>query len=73
MLTPYVPDFEIHVGHRDCRDILSDCWNRFQVGGWSVREEEGFDLFVEGGFASIIEAEEEDGIFCHISVKFYRF
>jgi hypothetical protein len=29
------------------------------VGG----EEEGFDLFVEGGFAGIVEAEEEDGIF----------
>jgi hypothetical protein len=30
---------------------------------WIVGQEEGLDLFVEGGLASIIEAEEEDGVF----------
>jgi hypothetical protein len=63
-LPAYVPDFEIHVWEGDGGDVLADGGDRFEfrvgVGG----EVEGFDLFMEGGFAGVVEAEEEDGVFC---------
>jgi hypothetical protein len=34
---------------------------------WIVGKEEGLDLFVEGGLAGIVEAEEEDRVFCQLS------
>lgn len=64
MLSAHVPQLEVHVWHGYGGDILPD-------GGYSLElrvgvrgQEERFHLFVEGGFASIIETEEEDGVFC---------
>jgi hypothetical protein len=48
---------------------LPDGWDGFEFRGGGGGEIEGFDLFVEGGFAGVIEAEEEDGIFYRRSVK----
>ncbi len=42
---------------------MADGGDGFEFWGWGVREEDGFDLFVEGGFAGVVEAEEEDGVF----------
>jgi hypothetical protein len=36
-----------------------------------VQREEGFDLGEEGGFASVVEAEEEDGVFCRGRLSMY--
>lgn len=65
VLASYVPDLEIHIGEGDGRDVLTDGGDGVEFGGCGggVGAEEGFDLFVEGGFAGIVEAEEEDGVF----------
>ena len=64
VLTPYIPNLEIHVCKTDRGDILADCWDG-ALGGWRVLGEVyGFDGAEEGGFAGVVEAEEEDGVFC---------
>jgi hypothetical protein len=45
---------------------LADGRDGFQVRRRVGGEVEGFDLFVEGGFAGVVEAEEEDGVFCWV-------
>lgn len=44
---------------------MPDCGDGLEVGMrvWGVC---GFDLFEEGGFAGVVEAEEEDGVFCWV-------
>ena len=42
---------------------MADGGDGFEFGGGTVRVEEGFDLFVEGGFAGVVEAEEDYGVF----------
>jgi hypothetical protein len=39
---------------------LADGGDRLEVGRRTVGEEDGLDLLVEGGFAGVVEAEEED-------------
>lgn len=60
MLAAYIPHLEIHIGQRDSRDVLADCRNGLQFRGGVGGEEEGFDLFVEGRLAGVVETEEED-------------
>ena len=59
VLASYVPDLQVHVGEGDGGYILADCRYGFEFWGGVGREEEGFHLFVEGGFAGIIETEKE--------------
>ena len=67
MLAPNIPDLEVHVVERDCSDVLADGWyggfrgSTHWRGGIIV---EGFYGGEEGGFASVVEAKKEDGIFC---------
>lgn len=42
---------------------MAYCGDGFELGGGVVRVEEGFDLFVESGFAGVVEAEEDYGVF----------
>lgn len=60
VLAAYVPDLEVHVWHRDRGYVLSDCGHGFELGVGVGGEEERFDLFVEGRFAGIVEAEEKN-------------
>lgn len=63
MLAAHVPDLEVHVVEGDCGDVLADGGNGgFGRGGGVVVE--GFDGGEEGRFAGVVEAEEEDGVFC---------
>lgn len=65
MLPAYIPDLEIEVlrcGERDGSYVLANCGDGFEVR--VVVGEGGFYLFEEGGFAGVVEAEEEDGVFC---------
>jgi hypothetical protein len=66
VLPSNIPDLEVHVGQRDGGDILADCRYGFEFGGGVGGEEERFHLFVEGGFTGVVEAEEEDGVFCKV-------
>jgi hypothetical protein len=43
---------------------LADGRDGLEFRGGVVRVEEGFDLLVEGRLAGVVEAEEEDGVFC---------
>ena len=67
MLPAYIPDLEIHIWKRYSSDILADgrdggfCGGGGGGGGEGV---EGFDGVEEGGFAGVVEAKEEDGVFC---------
>lgn len=61
-----IPDLEVHIWQRNGGYILSDCGDCFEIGNGVGREEEGFDLFVESGLAGVVEAEEEDGVFCGV-------
>jgi hypothetical protein len=63
VLATDVPDFEVHVGKSYGRYILPNGWDRLEFGIRVRREEDGFDLLVKGGLASIIEAEKEDRVF----------
>lgn len=64
MLPAHIPDLEIHVAEIDRRDVLAHGGDGF-LGGWRRgRQVEGFDGGEEGGFAGVVEAEEEDGVFC---------
>lgn len=64
-----IPDLEVHVWQGDGGDILPD--GRHGVasgGGWGgvavgVKGVERFDLREESGFAGVVEAEQEDGVF----------
>ena len=42
---------------------MAYCGDSLEFGVGVRGEVEGFDLFVEGGFARIVKAEEEDGVF----------
>jgi len=59
-----VPDFEVHVWQGDGGDILAYGGHGFEFRGGVVGQVEGFDLLVEGRFAGIVEAEEENRVFC---------
>lgn len=63
VLTADVPDLEVHVGEGDGADILADCGHGALGGRWRVGEVNGFNGTEECGFAGVVEAEEEDGIF----------
>lgn len=60
VLTPDIPDLEIHVWKRDGGHILAYCWDGAQFGSGRVGQKEGFDLFVESGLACIVKAEEKN-------------
>lgn len=64
VLAAHVPDFEVQVRQRDGRDVLPDRRDRLERWGWVRGQVEGFDLREESGFAGVVEAEEEDGVFC---------
>lgn len=73
MLPAYIPDLEIHIWQGDGSDVLADSRDggfgggggRGGGGGGGRGEGvEGFDSVEEGGFAGVVEAEEEDGVFC---------
>ena len=63
VLAAHVPDLEVHVVEGDGGHILTDCWHGRFTGGRGVVVE-GFDGGEEGRFAGVVEAEEEDGVFC---------
>ncbi len=63
VLPTHVPDLQVHIWQGDGRHILTYRRHGLEFRRGVGGEEEGFDLFVEGGFAGIVEAEEEDGIF----------
>jgi len=69
MLAPDVPNFKVHVWKGDGGNILADGGYGFEFWGGVGGEEEGFYLFVEGGFAGVVEAEEEDGVFYEQGVR----
>ena len=62
VLAADVPDPEVHVWQGDCGDVLADGGDGGFIGdgGGAV---EGFYGGEEGGFAGVVEAEEEDGVF----------
>lgn len=60
VLAADVPHLYVHVWEGYGGDILAYCWDGFEFGGGGGGEEEGFYLFVKGGFAGVVEAEEED-------------
>lgn len=63
VLATDVPDLEVQVRQRYRGDVLADRGDGFEVG--VVRAAvDGADLLEEGGFAGVVEAEEEDGVFC---------
>jgi hypothetical protein len=71
MLAADVPDLQVQVGKSNRGDILPDRGHGFEIG-MKVYRVRGFDLFEEGGFAGVIEAEEEDGVFwmrCELSLE----
>lgn len=65
MLSANIPYLEVNGWVRwwefDGRDVLADSGHGFQV--WVRGGVGGFDLFEERGFAGIVEAKEEDGVF----------
>jgi hypothetical protein len=65
MLAADVPYLEVDGRIRgwefDGCDVLADGGYGFEV--WVRGRVRGFDLFEEGGFAGVVEAEEEDGVF----------
>ena len=69
-LSAHIPDLKVHVREGDGGEVLAN--GRDGVASGSGRlgiarggeGVEGFDLREEGRFARIVEAEEEDGIFC---------
>lgn len=63
VLAAYVPDLEIYVVEGDGGYVLADGGDGGFVRGGGVVVE-GFDGGEEGGFAGVVEAEEEDGVFC---------
>ncbi len=70
-----IPDLEVHVGEGNGCDVLADRGNSVPRcgggGGFALRPgkridggiEEGFYLREEGGFAGVVKAKEEDGVF----------
>lgn len=63
LLPADIPHFEIHVWQVYRGDVLADGGHGFSGGGGVGGEVVGFDLREEGGFAGVVEAEEEDGEF----------
>jgi hypothetical protein len=57
-----IPNLHVHLGECYSGNILADGGDSFFWGGcmWEI---DGFDLLEECRFASIVEAEEEDGVF----------
>jgi hypothetical protein len=65
---PYLEiDWWIGRGEFDGCDVLADGGHGFEVR--VRRRVGGFDLFEERGFAGVVEAEEEDGVFCVVGVS----
>ena len=64
MLSAHVPDLEVHIGQVDGGDVLADGGHGFGGRGWVRGEVEGFDGGEERRFAGVVEAEEEDRVFC---------
>lgn len=66
-LTADIPDLQVHIRQGEGRNVLADSGGGFAgIRGGSALgtgEKEGLDLGEEGGFASIVEAEKEDGVF----------
>jgi hypothetical protein len=73
-LSSHVPDLDVHLGQVQGSDILADGGDGiacvFGGGGVACGAESGvgggierFDLVEERGFAGVVEAEEEDGVF----------
>ena len=63
MLAAHVPDLEVHVVKGDGGDVLADG----RDGGFARSRGvvvEGLDAGEEGRFAGVVEAEEEDRVFC---------
>jgi hypothetical protein len=65
VLATYIPYFEIYVREGDSGDVLAHCGDGFEIRvlrgvlvGWKC-----FDLFEEGCFTRIVEAEDKDGVF----------
>ena len=63
VLAAHVPDLEVRVFEGDGGDVLADCGHG-RFGGLGGGVVEGFDGGEEGCFAGVVEAEEEDGVFC---------
>lgn len=63
MLAANVPELDVHVWQRYGRDVLADGGDRLELRLGRIGEVHGFDLFVEGCLAGIVEAEEDDGVF----------
>ena len=68
VLAAYVPDFQVHIWQGYSGDILADGGDGFLGGGRRGGEVEGFDGGEKGGFAGVVEAEEEDGVFWWLRV-----
>ena len=63
VLAAHVPDLEVRVFEGDGGDVLAD-GGHGGFGGLGGAVVEGFDGGEEGCFAGVVEAEEEDGVFC---------
>jgi hypothetical protein len=74
MLAADVPYLEVDGRIRgwefDGCDVLADGGYGFEV--WVRGRVRGFDLFEECGFAGVVEAEEEDGVFWWVGVSYAR-
>lgn len=65
MLAAYVPDFQIEglrCGQFNGSDVLADRGDGFEVRVEGRRELRA-ELFEESGFAGVVEAQEENGVF----------
>lgn len=63
VLAAHVPQLDVHVWQGYGRDVLADSGDRLELRLGRIGEVHGFDLFVEGRLAGIVEAEEDDGVF----------
>jgi len=68
MLPTDVPDLQIHIVQIDQADVLADGGHGIEFG-LVGRVVKGFDLFEQGGFAGVVEAEKEDGVFCGLAKR----
>ena len=75
VLAADVPDLEVHVWEVEGGDVLADGWDGgfgggqgvccvWRRGGGGGGRVEGFEGVEERCFAGVVQAEEEDGVFC---------
>ena len=69
-----VPELEVEVWQGDGADVLADGrdgggWGWGGVCGWGWGQVQGFDLGEEGRFAGVVEAEEDNGVFCGVGLS----